>query len=314
MPVAAGGSAKLLSNSRTKLKPAKPDNKKKPGEFITPSLDDANVDATSLLGVMPSPSDCIMQDVLFKLNHLYEWTPRQLAMTKSALCFCFEGDQAVRDSIFLHEVRAFRFSLRFSFLFSFHNNRLRYTEQVTFVSKRDQVPGLNASSSPRQQSVGWNQSAAWHQIKEKDEKIFAFEVQTHEEGYNSGRSYYFRAETQERRNEWVAAIGDAVTACKLRKQAANSSKLRLARIRCKKIYDSGTMQGFVACLIFGNFIANVAQAEVQPEAGSLQEASFNASDTFFTGAAPVFSPDLSPVTHLRTQSPPYTFIVASRAC
>uniref|UniRef100_A0A7S0QNQ4 EF-hand domain-containing protein n=1 Tax=Cryptomonas curvata TaxID=233186 RepID=A0A7S0QNQ4_9CRYP len=188
-----------------------------------------------------------------KLNHEFEWTPRQLALTVSNLCFSFVGEDCMRDNIFLHE--------------------------VTFVSSRDHLPGLGEQNESKGQ---WNQNSAWYSIKEQDRNIFAFEVQTTDHGYNSGRSYYFGTRSKEERGLWVSKMQDTITASKLKRQAEENSRWTLAQIHCKRFYDSDFLQGCVAFLIFSNFVANVAQSELQPIAGSFADSSFTNVDTFFT--------------------------------
>jgi hypothetical protein len=155
-----------------------------------------------------------------------------------------------------------------------------FRTQVTFVSARDHLPGLEEQGESRGH---WNQNSAWYSIKEQDRNIFAFEVQTSDYGYNSGRSYYFGTRSKEERGMWVSKMQDTITASKLKRQAEENSRWTLAQIRCKRFYDSDLLQGCVAFLIFGNFVANVAQSELQPTPGSSADSSFTSVDTFFTG-------------------------------
>ncbi len=157
---------------------------------------------------------------------------------------------------------------------------LWHLTQVTFVSSRDHLPGLGEQSASKGQ---WNQNSAWYSIKEQDRSIFAFEVQTTDHGYNSGRSYYFGTRTKEERGLWVSKMQESITACKLKRQAEENSRWILAQILCKRFYDSDFLQGCVAFLIFGNFVANVAQSELQPIAGIYADSAFTSVDTFFTG-------------------------------
>lgn len=170
--------------------------------------------------------------------------------------------------------------------------------QVTFVSSRDQLPGLAESSS----KANWNKNSTWYSIKEQDKNMFAFEVQTADHGYNSGRSYYFGTQTKEARSVWVSRLQDAVMACKKRKLAEENSKLAMAQIRCKRFYDSTFLQGVVAFLIFGNFVANVAQSEMQPTPGSSADSSFTSLDTFFTGLHHISENAPLPFLHVNFQS------------
>ncbi len=151
---------------------------------------------------------------------------------------------------------------------------------MTFVSSRDHLPGLGEVNESKGR---WNQNSAWYSIKEQDRNIFAFEVQTIDDGYNSGRSYYFGTRSKEERGLWVSKLQDTITASKLKRQAEENSRWMLAQIQCKRFYDSDFLQGCVAFLIFSNFIVNIAQSELQPTPGSNADSSFTSVDTFFTG-------------------------------
>lgn len=74
-------------------------------EFITPDcISSTRMDHASLLGVMPKESESLLQKVVFKVNHLCQWTPQLLALTADELCFTVEGDTNMRDKIPLAEV------------------------------------------------------------------------------------------------------------------------------------------------------------------------------------------------------------------
>ena len=106
----------ILSNSRSKAKQANlkaTGGPKQVSEFInvaSATTQGNAIDGASLLGIMPNPSECIMYEVVMKLNHELEWTPRQLALNASNLSFSFEGEENMRDNIFLDEVWLLLFS------------------------------------------------------------------------------------------------------------------------------------------------------------------------------------------------------------
>ena len=104
------GIVAALSNSRSTAKRSNlkhPGKSQEPVEFINAASRtvQGDIDGASLLGVMPDESECIMYEVVMKLNHELEWSPRQLALTSSNLCFSFEGENCMRDNILLHEVK-----------------------------------------------------------------------------------------------------------------------------------------------------------------------------------------------------------------
>ena len=51
-------------------------------------------------------------------------------------------------------------------------------------------------------------------------------MQTQDGGYNSGRAYYFRAQTEEQRDAWVEALKAAVGRARLRKAAEDAGACR----------------------------------------------------------------------------------------
>jgi hypothetical protein len=81
-------------------------------ELVTPDKAPGSMDAGSLLGVLPEEQDCLIFQNLLKLNHLYEWRPRIVALTEFELCFACEGESHLRDSIPLHEVFEILFVIR----------------------------------------------------------------------------------------------------------------------------------------------------------------------------------------------------------
>lgn len=99
------GGAKSTKNS-SKLKRNKShDGGTTSQEFITPeSVGTVRLDPATLLGPMPAHSDCILDMVLCKVNHLCQWTQQRLALTKDTLCFTVVGEENMRDKVLLHEV------------------------------------------------------------------------------------------------------------------------------------------------------------------------------------------------------------------
>jgi hypothetical protein len=55
------------------------------------------------------------------------------------------------------------------------------------------------------------------------------QVQTIDGGYNSGRAYYFRAQTEEQRDAWVDALRAAVHRARLSKAAQDAGACRWGR-------------------------------------------------------------------------------------
>ena len=78
------------------------------------------------------------------------------------------------------------------------------------------------------------------------------------------RNSYFHSVGQEERNEWIAAISEAIACAKVRAQE-ESRKRVIDRFRAKLalVNDSSHFQTFVAMLLVANFIINVAETEIQ---------------------------------------------------
>jgi len=178
------------------------------------------------------------------------------------LCFAGEGENVIRDYILLHE--------------------------VSNVFERNKIPNIIEKGHADHSASAWKQPLDWNAVQEMMEdrltSIHAFEVQTSERGFNSGRSYYFRTQTTEQRDAWVDVLKEAVKRAKRRKVAQESSIFRTAQARVREVYDSSAAQGLVALLICSNFVINAAQAEVQPAEGSYEEEVFGYLDTAFTAA------------------------------
>jgi hypothetical protein len=73
-------------------------------EFINATaISTVYLNADHLIGVVPSLSECILTNVIYKANHHCEWAKRRVFLTSSSLLFSFEADSTIRDRIVLHE-------------------------------------------------------------------------------------------------------------------------------------------------------------------------------------------------------------------
>ena len=101
----------FISALRKKLRPKKllqmnvVDANNQNSSIVTPDQVPGSMDAASLMGVMPNLNDCLISQNLLKLNHLYEWKIRTVALTHDLLLFSRVGEEIVCDKVILHEVR-----------------------------------------------------------------------------------------------------------------------------------------------------------------------------------------------------------------
>ena len=109
------------------------------------------------------------------------------------------------------------------------------------------------------------------------------QVQTSEQGYNSGRLYYFGVPSQEERALWVDGIKKAIESAAIAERR-RTGILNRVRLRASSAYHSRWVQGLVALLILANFVSNATQCQLLPPPGSATDSLFNTVDLFFTGA------------------------------
>ena len=120
-------------------------------------------------------------------------------------------------------------------------------------------------------------------MEDSDEPIHVIQLRTIENGYNSGRTYYFKADTEEACNEWISrlrAVSDNAVMLKL----AGPSTFRRTRYRIRKFYESSMVQTFVAMLIFTSFLVNILQTELLGSQPAEVSPTFTALEYFFTVA------------------------------
>eukprot|EP00961_Rhodomonas_salina_P167674 2260063-Rhodomonas_salina.1 len=90
-----------------------------------------------------------------------------------------------------------------------------------------------------------------------------FEVATPAGGFNSGRTYYLRADSSASSDEWIRELKRMV-------KEAKSAHDRLSRIvnlqtEVRRIYVSTPTQTIVAFLILGNFVLSAYETQLNPQ-------------------------------------------------
>ncbi len=140
--------------------------------------------------------------------------------------------------------------------------------EIVDVRKRRDMPGEDARLRHSNLGAAATENGA-AVIATEDGDLFIVQIRTVENGYNSGRTYYFNTRAEDACNEWVQLLRTEADRAMLRKQAG-PSLLRKLRYRLLRLYESNTFQYLVAVLIFFSFLVNIVQTEVSG-AGSWQD-------------------------------------------
>jgi hypothetical protein len=217
------------------------------------------VSSAELLGRLPDPANILKQQVVGKLVSSYEWKPINIALTCSALFFSRPGEEILRDLIPLSE--------------------------VVDVKRRHDIPGEDVLRATESESTVTSKSMRIKRIsslmnKERNETLHIVQIRTVENGFNSGRSYYLKAETEEACTDWILALRAQVDKAVMLKKAGPSFFRRL-RYRLRRFYRNFAFQSSIALLIFFSFVVNIVQMELLAMDGS---AVFTGFEYFFTAA------------------------------
>ena len=216
-----------------------------------------NISALELIGEMPKSEDVIKEGILMKLTSQYEWKPMRAALTKSALCLARENEEILRDKIPLHEILDFR--------------------------KRHDVPRHGDDDDKSGQKVA--KLSALFDSGSENSNLHMIQIRTKEDGYNSGRTYYFNSNDEESCNAWVRVLRPACDDASIRQRSGPGFMLKV-QLHCRRLYHSMAVQGLVAFLIFMSFLSNIIQTELQfPDGSDSADKAQRAYDTlefFFT--------------------------------
>ena len=220
----------------------------KPQPARDPHLSDGpiNISHDTLMGKMPKAEKVLMKGDLWKLTSSYEWKPVVAALTAVGLFISRPGEDVMRDLVPLYE--------------------------VVEVKRRDDIPGESSSKSKEGpgSSIERRKAAPTGSLRtmrfsslmeESPEPIHVIQLRTIENGYNSGRTYYFKADSEEACGDWVARLRSETDRAVMLKQAG-PSLFRRVRYRVRRFYAGVPFQGLVAVLIFSSFLANIVQTEL----------------------------------------------------
>ena len=221
----------------------------------------------TLMGKMPKADKVLKKGDLLKLTSSYEWKSVTAALTSVGLFLSRPGEEVLRDLVPLYE--------------------------IIEVKKRSDVPGNNSEKHKEgEEHSNETHNAATSSFRamrisslmqETAEPMHIIQIRTVEKGYNSGRTYYFKAESDEVCNEWITRLRAESDHAIMLKQAGPSIFRRM-RYRLRKLYASMPVQGLVAVLIFASFLANIVQTELLGAQPAEASPVFAALEVFFTAA------------------------------
>ena len=221
-----------------------------------------NISHDTLMGKMPKADKILKKGDFCKLTSSYEWKPVNAALTEVGLFLSRPDEDVLRDLIPLYE--------------------------VVEVRKRSDIPGESSNKSMLEASNS-NENTNARSMKLSSLMIdvatpmHIVQIRTVENGYNSGRTYYFKVESEEECNEWITRMRTESDRAVILKQAGPSLFRRL-RYRLRRFYHGVVVQSLVAVLIFFSFVVNIVQTELLGPQGGDTSSTFSALEYFFVAA------------------------------
>ena len=200
-----------------------------PGTLIDPLHTPVEISAATLLGTMPRKEYILFDDILEKVTPNHSWKAMRVVLTTIDIRIARPDENGVRDCIPLTEILEIRTS-----------NSLPVAGDITFTPGK--VQGGNENDP-------------------QEDKIYLIQIETVPDGFNSGRTYYFKAQTLERAKEWISMVKTAIDN-EAKSLRANMSMARRAQRRLRIIYNSIWVQSCVGLLIFISFAVNIVQTEL----------------------------------------------------
>jgi hypothetical protein len=225
----------------------------------------------ALMGKMPKIDRILKKDILWKLSSTHEWKPMQVAMTTAGLFMARPDEEHLRDLIPLYEIRDVR----------------KKNEELT-QHRREQIAGT--SDMNKSARIGGLRNMKMTAlidsstgVEAEEHSHFVIQIRTIEEGYNSGRTYFFDARSEDLCNEWFQLLRREADQALVLMQAGPSHFQKL-RFRLRRFYRSVYVQSVVALLIFLCFIVNILQTEMAGPGNSSDssDAAFATLENIFT--------------------------------
>jgi hypothetical protein len=217
-----------------------------------------------LMGKMPKADKVLKIGIMGKLTSGYEWKDMTLALTSVGLFFARPGTDVLRDLIPLYE--------------------------VVDVKKRSDFPGdggttklgsqLDGPSARGASAPAFKMTSLVSDNEDHKSSIHIIQLRTADNGYNSGRTYYLRADSEAACSDWLSHLRSAVSQAILLREAG-PSLFRRAKYHAHRFYHSCIVQTGVALLIFCSFLINIAQTELD---GPELSPTFDILEVLFTSA------------------------------
>jgi hypothetical protein len=233
------------------------------------------ISSEALMGKMPKADRIIKKGLLWKLSSTHEWKPMDVALTTAGLFLARPDEEQLRDLIPLYEIRDVKKKADDPNLYT-NNRRMDSLGSIGGASEDSHNPRIGALRNMKMTSLIDGQS----EIVEGEH--FLIQVRTIQDGYNSGRTYFFDARSEDLCNEWLQLLrkeSDQAVVLKL----AGPSHFQKLRFRLRRFYRSVIVQSVVALLIILCFIVNILQTEMSSSDGSdSSDAAFDALEYFFT--------------------------------
>ena len=208
------------------------------------------VSSAELIGTMPKPEKILRQCIVGKLVSSYEWKQMNIVLTSAAIFFSRPGEDILRDVIPLAE--------------------------IVDVKKRHDIPGEDILRAHELEgSITLQGSSKTLRVRrmsslmrnEQNKALHIIQLRTLEDGYNSGRSYYLKVESEDACSDWVTFLRTEVGRAVMQTKAGPSC-FRRFRFHVRRFYHNMVFQSFVALLIFFSFLVNIVQMELLEMDGS----------------------------------------------
>jgi len=157
------------------------------------------------------------------------WQNRRAVLTKGGLFFSLVGEEEIKDHIPLHEISCV------AAMADNENTEEEELEAATIVGYMDKPPEEKTPVLKKSSTLTTYRF------------LHAFQVDTIEDGYNSGRSYHIRAESKERCDSIMATISTA--SIKARKAAMKASRFQESQQMVLRFHTNPLFQFVITSLI-----------------------------------------------------------------
>jgi hypothetical protein len=170
--------------------------------------------ADALLGKVPRDEKILRIDIFERLTSKYEWKATRMILTAGILYMTRPDEDIVRDLIPLSEVVCLK---------RMHDSAEDDAEDDNVLAQSGVMRNVQLTSL----------------LDGSAQRAHTFQLQTIEDGFNSGRTYYFAAQSEEVCAVWEAAIHTTAGRAARRKQAGPNILARL-RLHLRRHHPAPT--------------------------------------------------------------------------